>query len=232
LIYFWWKLCSFISLPDYCRLLQNNNKWLFLSTENSLHCQYCFFISKNLLRALKQTKTCSKPPIIQIGLLWPLGFYQKTKKRWNRLKQNLIHVENWTGLSRQLEEVKSSRRCRLSQFRFRSPCVEVPGRLLCSACSCLNHWPLCKYISRVQRFNVSHRSAPCRQLQIVTTKESNFILTLFETGVVGSYKQMLSSARWSFVLCLMPHRTWNNWIPRITLLQYPGKTLHWVCVGP
>lgn len=38
-----------------------------------------FFISKNLLRALKQTKTCSKPPIIQIGLLWPLGFYQKTK---------------------------------------------------------------------------------------------------------------------------------------------------------
>jgi len=96
-----------------------------------------FFISKNLLRALKQTKTCSKPPIIQIGLLWPLGFYQKTKKRWNRLKQNLIHVENWTGLSRQLEKVKCQvRRCRLSQFRFRSPCGRgMTGIIFCSACS-------------------------------------------------------------------------------------------------
>jgi len=112
--------------------------WLFLSTENSLHCQYCFFYSKNLLRALKQTKTCSKSPLLsKLAFYDHLVFTRKQTKRWNRLKQNLLHVENWTGLSRQLEEVKSSRRCRPSQFRFRSPCVEVTGVLFCSACSLL-----------------------------------------------------------------------------------------------
>lgn len=82
-------------------------------------------------------------PVQNHHLLSKLAFYdhlvftRKQTKRWNRLKQNLLHVENWTGLSRQLEEVKSSRRCRLSQFRFRSPCVEVTGVLFCSACSLL-----------------------------------------------------------------------------------------------
>ena len=97
-----------------------------------------FFYSKNLLRALKQTKTCSKSPLLsKLAFYDHLVFTRKQTKRWNRLKQNLLHVENWTGLSRQLEEVKSSRRCRPSQFRFRSPCVEVTGVLFCSACSLL-----------------------------------------------------------------------------------------------
>jgi len=70
MIHFICKLCDvlqFISLPDYCRLLQNNNNWLFLSTENSLHCQYCFFISKNLLRALKQTTNLFKTTLSKLA---------------------------------------------------------------------------------------------------------------------------------------------------------------------
>merc|ERR1711892_647027 len=72
----------------------------FLSTENSLHCQYCFSISQNLLRALKQTYPN-----------WP------STTTW--LQQNAETASNKTLYMlkieldpRQLEKLKSSRRCR------------------------------------------------------------------------------------------------------------------------
>ena len=39
----------------------------FLSTENSLHCQYCFSISQNLLRALKQTTNLFKTTLSKLA---------------------------------------------------------------------------------------------------------------------------------------------------------------------
>jgi len=142
MIHFICKLCDvlqFISLPDYCRLLQNNNNWLFLSTENSLHCQYCFFfISKNLLRALKQTTNLFKTTT----LLSKLAFYDHlvfTKKQIKTLKPPQTKPYTCWKLNWTLSTTWRSK-CQVvdvvwASLGFVHRVVEVTGVLFCSACS-------------------------------------------------------------------------------------------------
>lgn len=51
-----------------------------------------FFILKIYSVLWNKPKPVENRDQIQIGLSWPLGYIYH--KRWNRLKQNLLHVEN------------------------------------------------------------------------------------------------------------------------------------------
>jgi len=95
-------LCVCVHLYPYQTIadfFKTTTTGFFLSTENSLHCQYCFFISKNLLRALKQTTNLFKTTLSKLAFYDHLVTTKTLKppqtKPYTCWKLNWTHAATW-----------------------------------------------------------------------------------------------------------------------------------------